>query len=49
MNNNNEIEKIKDLAIKISNIHQNTNDKFGFKFDTPIGGLDSLVNSKSHG
>ena len=29
----------KDLAIKISNIHQNTNDKFGFKFDTPIGGF----------
>jgi len=34
-NNNSE----KDLAIKISKMHQNTNDKFGFKFDTPVGGF----------
>ena len=29
----------KDLAIKISKIHKNTNDKFGFEFDTPVGGF----------
>ena len=34
----------KDLAIKISKIHQNKNDKFGFKFDTPIGGFRQPCN-----
>tara|TARA_Y100000590_G_scaffold449261_1_gene587115 strand:+ start:2023 stop:2889 length:867 start_codon:yes stop_codon:yes gene_type:complete len=29
----------KDLAIKISKIHQIKNNKFGFKYDTPIGGF----------
>ena len=34
-NNNSE----KDFAFKIARIHQFKNDKFGFDFDTPIGGL----------
>ena len=29
----------KDLAYKIAKIHKNKNNKFGFDFDTPIGGL----------
>ena len=29
----------KDLAFKLAKIHQINNDRFGFKFDTPIGGL----------